>query len=398
MGLRPRAQFNTRVESCHFNGKEWQVQIRRADGSIAQAAHTFLVAATGQLNVPNVPANLDRGAFHGPSFHTAEWDHAVDLAGKRVACVGTGASAIQALPIIAPAAAELKVFQRSPGWIIAKNDYAYSALTKWLFRFVPGLRALYRAMLFAWMDYAWFMMVPDSAEKPSWRNAFIERTVRNTRPLLPLPELESAETIGCKRLLITDLWFPMFQRPNVELITQPVAKVLPRGLQTADGATHEVDVIVYATGFKTNDFVPGVRVSSSCMNAQTLRDVWGDAPTAYMGGLVPGFPNLWLTYGPNMNVNHSSVLSLMEHGVDFFRQLVERTVDGGFDSFQCTQRAHDDYNRAIQSELDSSVFNANCDSWYKKNSAKRIVNNYPGPVLRYWMHTRRVDWNDIELR
>jgi hypothetical protein len=266
-----------------------------------------------------------------------------------------------------------------------------------LFKYVPWARSLHRAFFFAFMDYVWAMMVPRNATTQSLSNRLLQqRFVGELNVKAPLPELISTERLGCKRLLISDDWLPMFRKPNVRLVSSPVVEVLAGGLKTADGREHPADVVIFATGFATNDFLPNIDVRVKG-RAKSLHETWGDTPHAYKGVMVSGFPNLGLVYGPNTNVNHTSVLALMECALDQFGMLVEKVLDSDAASIDVLPEAQKRYDDSEQAALQQTVFNADCTSWYKRNSAKRIVNNYHGSLLEFWLATRRVDWRDFRV-
>jgi len=297
LGLRPRTSFRTRVLSAEFDGAQWTVTVRNLDTQqIATARANFLVVATGQLNNPAAPNVRDWDQFTGEAaFHTARWRHDVDLAGKRVACVGTGASAIQALPAIAPVVKELVVFQRSPGWVGTKADYEYGPLARALLR-VPLLRSVYRAYLLVALDAFWVLIIRGSQQRRTAAHRLATSVVTSLMTRDAPPALRDAlvpkEHLGCKRLLISNDWMPMFARPNVTLVTEPAARVDGRGIVTASGARHgDFDVVIWATGFEASKFVRGVDVRVRG-EAQSLHDAWGGVPVAYLGATVAGFPNL----------------------------------------------------------------------------------------------------------
>ena len=260
--------------------------------------------------MPPIPG-LD--SFEGPAFHTAQWRHDVDLTGKRVAVVGTGCSAIQVVPAIQPIVERVDVYQRSPGWTFPKMDFAYTERTKRLFERFPVLQRLDRAAIFAFMElgaagmtrHRWLLAPFRAAGRRQINKAIQDPELR--RKVTPTDE------IGCKRLMLTDDWYPTLTKPNVELVTDRIAEVTPAGIRTGDGAERPADVLVLATGFKTHGFVAPMEIAGA--EGRTLAEEWAGVPRAYLGMSVPGFPNMFLLYGPNTNGGTGSVIYTIEAGM-----------------------------------------------------------------------------------
>ncbi len=270
----------------------------------------LLVTACGQLSVPKRPPLKGLETFAGEVFHTAEWRHDVDLAGRRVSIVGTGCSAIQTAPVIAAEVAALDIYQRSPGWTFPKMDFAYSERSKQLFERYPLLQRLDRWAVFAFMELGaagmtgkpWLM-----APFRALARIQISRSIKD-------PELRGKVTpgdeVGCKRLMLTDEWYPTLTRQNVELVVDPIAEITPSGVRTADGVERTTDVIILATGFRSHDFVAPMEIVGC--DGRTLAEEWAELPRAYLGLSVPGFPNMFLVYGPNTNGGTGSVIYTIE--------------------------------------------------------------------------------------
>ena len=399
--------FNTQVVTANFENGIWTLHLKDLKtGATFEINHTFLMSATGQLNIPFIPKTLDEtksNFTNGPQFHSARWNKTVDLSNKRVACIGTGASAIQFVPEIAPKVKELLVFQRSPGWIIAKHDYPYSTFIKGLFKAFPLLLRLYRYYFFAWMDSVYLNVIPNSAPQPSKINSLITKFVASemSRHLNYNQELCEKlipkDTLGCKRLLLSDEWLSVFHRENVKLITDPAQEILKDGIRCHSGKeVHDIDVIIYATGFDTNAFLKTLEIK---VNNQTdlHRDIWKDIPRAYRGITVADVPNFTMCYAANTNVNHSSIISIIECEVEHFGQLVTNVVENKKKQFLVKKKAYLDFNKEEQDRLKTTAFNGNCTSWYKKNKNQIIVNNYHGTMFSFWQSTRVVNWSDYEF-
>jgi cation diffusion facilitator CzcD-associated flavoprotein CzcO len=411
--LNPFTKFCTRVNSCRFDGKKWHIYTTNLITNQNEIHITnFLIGATGQLNIPHVPSTIENALqFKGESIHTAKWPNHVSFEGKKVACIGTGASAIQALPVVAKECKELVVFQRSPGYVVRKFDFEYPWWATLLLR-VPLFRAMYRYYVLGLMDIIWYLMVPNSNQSPPAKsNQLLQRYVQDqmksqtSKPDDLIPARE--ENIGCKRLLISDDWLPMFEQSNVKLVKSPIIQVDGKSLIDQNGNRHgEFDCLIFATGFDTSTFLKGIEIinetssSSGSTNHSTLHEYWNGIPKAYLGLTVPHFPNFALVYGPNTNVNHTSVLALMECGLEHFFTLVQHVIlNNEMSSFEIKEEAFHQYNNEEQYLLKKSVFNSNCDSWYKKNPTHSIINNYHGSLLGYYVATCWWNkWDDYIFR
>src|SRR4051794_11597337 len=305
-----RIRTNTEVQGARFDEERsrWVLQT-----SAGEHEADVLVTACGQLSVPSVPPLPGLDSFEGPAFHTAQWRHDVDLAGKRVAVIGTGCSAIQVVPATKPLVEHVDVYQRSPGWPIPKMDYAYSERTQRLFERFPALQRLDRAAVFGFMELGaagmtnrrWMLFPFRAAGRWQIRKAIKDPELR--RKVTPSDE------VGCKRIMLTDDWYPTLAKPNVELVTDQIAEITPTGVRTEDGNERPADVLVLATGFKTHGFVAPMEIAGE--GGRSLTDEWSEVARAYLGMSVPGFPNMFLLYGPNTNGGTGSVIYTIEAGV-----------------------------------------------------------------------------------
>ena len=398
--LHARASFETKVESAEFDGKLWVVTTRDLrTGATAVRKANFFIVATGQLNKPATPPVKNWEAFPGEQFHTARWRHDVDLAGKRVVCVGTGASAIQALPEIAPRVKSLVIFQRSPMYYLLKRNFRFPGWAKWILSTFPSLRVAYRYYLLAFYESIWWMLIRNSATKPSAGNAAFTEHIRNEmRSQLPpdmMRRIDPQERLGCKRVLQSNDWGPMLLRPNVTLVSEAADRIEGNAVVSKSGVRHEADVIVWATGFDTQAFVPGISIRA---NGKELHEVWGSYPNAYHGITVAGFPNMALLYGPGTNQNNTSVIIYLETQMQHITKLIARVAKTGATSFDVKREAQTAYADAEQAALKTTSFNANCYSWYKDPATGKIVNNYSGSAAMYWWYTKGVRWGDYRIQ
>ena len=389
-GLRDLVRTDTRVTALEYVDDVWRVTT--SDGALEA---DVVVPATGQLSNPVVPRLPGADSFTGPAFHSAQWRHDVDLTGKRVAVVGTGASAIQFVPAIVDRVAAMTVFQRSAPYVVPKPDRAYSAAHHRVFERHPRVPAGERQLTY-WITERFNGALEGtspitrplmSAIHTAWRLQ-LRRQVRDPelrRLLVPGYEL------GCKRLLFSNDWYPALDRDHVDLVTEPISQVEPGGVRTSDGTLHEVDVLIWGTGFAATDFLGGIDVRGC--GGVSLKDVWADGARAHLGLTVPGFPNLFVVYGPNTNLGGSSFIAMLEAQAGWIAQVVRRVADGGAHRVAVRRDVWEAYDVEMQDRLGSGIW-AGCDSWYR--DGRRITTNWPGLVAEYQRRTATVDWAELE--
>jgi len=358
-GVLDRIRTSTEVRGARWDGEraKWLL-----DTSAGPHEADLLVTACGQLTVPSVPALPGLDAFEGPRFHTAEWRHDVELAGRRVAVVGTGCSAIQVVPAIQPVVAHVDVYQRSPGWTIPKGDFAYPPRVQQLFARFPAVQRLDRAAVFAFMEVGAAAMT-----KHRWLlGPFRALGRRQITKAIADPELRRKLTptdeIGCKRIMLTDNWYPTLAKPNVSLVDDRIAEVTRHGIRTADGTERAADVLVLATGFKTHGFVAPMEVVGA--DGRTLADEWSSVPRAYLGLAVPGFPNMFLLYGPNTNGGTGSVIYTIEAGVAHVLAALAELDRAGAQRIEVRPDAAEAFDRELRAALTRTVWHSGCTNWY----------------------------------
>jgi cation diffusion facilitator CzcD-associated flavoprotein CzcO len=384
-GVLEKVRLSTEVESASFDEETGRWTLETSAGPHEA---DVLVTGCGQLSVPSVPPLPGLDEFEGPAFHTARWRHDVDLDGKRVAVIGTGCSAIQTVPSIQPQVAHVDVYQRSPGWTFPKMDYAYSERAKRLFRRFPILVRIDRALTLGFME-----LITAGLTSRRWivkPFGFLAR--RQITKAISDPELRAKVTpsdeLGCKRIMITDNWYPALTKPNVELITDRVTAITPTGVRTEDGAERAADVLVLATGFRTQDFVAPMEITGRA--GRTLDEAWADVPKAYLGITVPGFPNMFLLYGPNTNGGAGSVIytheCAMAHVVDAIRTLDRAAVR----TIEVRSDAAEAFDRELRAALVGTVWQTGCDSWYVDNHGNN-ANNWPWLWTTYKRRLSRID-------
>lgn len=321
-----------------------------------------LVTACGQLSVPSVPPLAGLDTFGGPAFHTAQWRHDVDLKGKRVAVIGTGCSAIQTVPAIQPIVEQVDVYQRSPGWTFPKMDFEYSERAKRLFERFPVLQRIDRMLVFGFMEWGAAAMTTRRWMLAPFR--WVAR--RQITSAISDPQLRSKVTptdeVGCKRIMLTDEWYPTLTQPNVELVTDRIAEITPAGIRTEDGVERPADVLVLATGFKSHAFVAPMKVVGD--EDKVLDEEWGAVPRAYLGLSVPSFPNMFLLYGPNTNGGTGSVIYTIEAAVEHVIAALRELDRADARRIEVRREKLEAFDRELRAALAGTVWHTGCTNWY----------------------------------
>ena len=390
-GLEPVLRLNEGVTAATWDdqARTWTIETEKG------ATETFdaIVPALGQLSRPCLPEIAGRESFAGEAFHAAEWPDGTDLTGKRVGVIGSAASAVQFIPEVAKVAAELVVFQRTPNWIVPRNDHEVTPETKALMAtnldVALRLGASHRAMIFDnadaffWQAFQW---------TPEGRAAFTRTALDHLEVQVPDPELRAKLTpdypIGCKRILVCDDFYPALMRDNVTLETAPITAIEPAGVRTAD-AVHDLDVLIYATGFETTKWNWSMQVAG--VGGRTLKEAWSDGPEAYLGIMVAGFPNMFLLYGPNTNLGHNSISYMIERQVDFMLLTLAALEEEDKGAAVVTADGQRRFNDRITQLLSGTVWaDPHCRSWYKAANG-RVYQNWAGSCADYARETGTLD-------
>ncbi len=384
-GIVPLIRFSTRVSACRFDEatSRWRVDTEAGETYEAEA----LLIAAGQLSQPAIPSLPGRERFAGHSFHSARWDHDYDLRGKRVAVVGNGASAVQFVPQIAGGAAALSIFQRTANWMMPRKNHVYPRWLRLAVDRVPGLQWLRRRWVFNYTE-----MLTLAIRHPRTAGRLLSlRSAAFMRSQLPDLELRARAwpdyTFGCKRVLFSSHYLPTLALPNVELVTDPIAEVTETGLRTVDGRLHELDCIIWATGFRVSDFVAPMRVHGA--DGAELADAWRDGAHAHLGMAVPGFPSLFFVYGPNTNTSGGSIIVYLEAQAAYIRQALEHLRAGRHERVEVRADVEAASDHELQARFAGTAWTA-CDSWYRDEDG-RIVANWPGYMREYVERTRTLD-------
>jgi cation diffusion facilitator CzcD-associated flavoprotein CzcO len=390
-GVFDRIRTGVEVRSASWNEERGKWSLETSAGPHEA---DVLITACGQLSVPSVPPIDGLGSFEGPAFHTAEWRHDVDLSGKRVAVVGSGCSAIQVVPAIQPQVAQLDVYQRSPGWTLPKMDFEYSPRARALFRRFPALHRLDRASVFAFQEFAaaaltskrWLLPMLRAVGRRQIDSAISDPELR--RKVTPTDEF------GCKRIMLTDEWYPTLTQPNVELVAERIEAVTPSGIRDATGTERPADAIVLATGFASHDFVAPMEIAGR--GGRTLAEEWGGVARAYLGLSVPGFPNMFLLYGPNTNGGSGSVVNTLECGIGHVLAALSEMERGRSRQIEVRREAAEDFDRELRAALAETVWHSGCTNWYVDENGND-PSNWPWIWTTYKRRTERLAPGAYEL-
>jgi cyclohexanone monooxygenase len=342
------------------------------------------------LDVPNIPDIPGVDRFRGRAFHSSKWDHTKSTAGERVASIGTGASAIQYVPEIAQDTAHLTVFQRTPIWVSPRYDEPFTAEQQELFERDPEEALKVRDAAFQAYESANFAASSTmTKELTAMAYSYLQRKVTD-------PDLRAKLTptypVGCKRPLQSRAWFPTFALPNVRLETSPIVEFTERGLRTADGAEHEVDTVIYGTGFHAADYLRSLDVHGT--NGRRMRDDWRDGAEAYLGTVVPGYPNLFTLYGPNTN-GVTSIIYILEAQAEFVRRLLDDMARQRVQAVEVRRDVHVAYNDEIQRAMQDTVWLANCNNYYCHPNGK-VVTQFPYSGTTFAEIVARVELGDFD--
>jgi len=407
-------RFNTFVEEARFDEDlmKWRTKVSAVQGSKEaesspeyEIKSDFLVSAVGQLNQPKWPEIEGITNFAGKKMHSARWDWSYDPRDKKIALLGNGCTAVQILPEIAKVAKKVTVFQRTPNWVVPRMDAPVSPLMRNVLKYLPPVRWRKRALQMEFREATHgFVADPNSDIAQLFKDASKEMMQRQlpNRPEL-WEKLTPKYNVGCKRIIISDDYFPSFNKPNVELETRPIQSVGEKGVKIVDDDgqgkdVDEYDMLVCATGFQTTQFMHPIKVFGK--KGRALNDIWKDGAHAYLGVCVEDMPNFGMLYGPNTNLGHNSIILMIEQQSRYIGGLVDAVLDarkqGKTLSLTPRKEKVDAYNAKLQEVLQDSAFNdPNCNSWYK-NEAGLITNNWSGTVLEYQNRLSSVEYDDYE--
>ena len=388
--LYSRTQFGKEVQSAKHNGRCWRLTF--GDGETVE--YDVFISAVGGLHHPNIPVFEGQDDYKGPIVHTAKWRDDIDFAGKKVGVIGTAASAVQIIPELAKTAAQVHVYQRTPGWIMPRADYTYPALAKKIFAAFPFLARAYRGFYFAFLEWRFgAFQNKDNSAKRYVRAAFEKHMARTVPDLDFRAKITPDYDVGCKRALSSDDYLPALQRDNVELITDPIDRFTADGVKTRDGGMRALDVIILATGFKPFHVGDGMGIENA--DGLSIDDYWADGVRAYKTVATPGFQNLFFLLGPNSGLGHNSVLLMIEAQANYILKVIDKIARGEVDLMAPKAQAGRNYDAAMQAGLNEMVWSSGCNSWYL-DAKGRNYTLYRGSVRAFREDLKEPDWDDFE--
>jgi len=393
-GLAPYLRLNTRFCEAVWNESSGVWNATVGDGMRIRAR--VLVSGMGALHMPHFPEIKGLDRFQGPAFHSSSWDHNVDLAGKNVAVVGTGASAIQFVPQIAPHAGKLHLFQRTPPWIVPRMDFAIPEKWTWRFRHVPLARWAFRQYIF-WRQE---VRVLGFLGHESIRKKVEAIALRHMGRVIKNPKMRAALTpnyqLGCKRVLVSDDYYPALNRSNVELVTDGISEVCPHSIVTRDGVERPIDVLIYGTGFRATEPLIGCRVVGK--GGVEIHDAWGKRMSAYLGITAAGFPNLFMLLGPNTGLGHNSVVLMIEAQVRYSMKCLKLMKRRNQRVLEVLPEIQQSFVEEVYRRMAGTVWlSGGCKSWYQDQNTGEVTTLWPGSVVSYLRRTRSVSPSDYKL-
>lgn len=382
--LRRHIRFGTEVSAVAYDDASSQWQVTLVDGTVLRSQ--IVVTAMGQLSRPAMPNIPGQEGFRGKAFHSAKWDHSFDIQGKRIAVIGTGASAIQFVPTIAGKVKSMTVFQRSPAYILPRSDRAYSGLERFLCKWVPWTMKLHRLAIYVQYEsralaFTRFKgLMKPLAEKP-----FLQLLNRQVSDAGVRKKMIPEYPIGCKRLLLSSEYLATFNRPNVKLETEGIKRITPMGVETVSGQHYEVDAIVYGTGFAATEFLAPLTIKGQ--GGKKLSEAWAMGAKAYLGLMVPQFPNFFMLYGPNTNLGHNSIVYMLESQIAHVMRCLKKMKQTQANHIEVQPEAYQHFTDQLQGSFSRTVW-VGCKSWYVDERGHNST-TWPGFTLTYRWLTRR---------
>jgi cation diffusion facilitator CzcD-associated flavoprotein CzcO len=385
-GVRPHVRLSSELTAARWVGERQHWELDTSTGPVAARV---LIIAPGLLSEPFIPTLEGEERFEGKAFHTAAWDHSDDLTGKRVALIGTGASAIQVVPEIQPRVERLHLFQRTPPWVVPHPDFEVGERTRQLYERIPALQKLSRGAYYALIES---LALGITRDRPWARWQQLNARIQLRRQV-PDPDLRERLTpdyeIFCKRILLSSRWYPAIQEPNVDLVSSGVRELRERSIVDGDGVEREIDTLIFATGFKPAK--PPIAERVRGRDGSSLTEVWNGSPEAYLGSTIAGFPNMLFLYGPNVNLGHSSMVYMLESQIAYALDALDTMRRTGAAEFEVHPGVQAAYNEELQERLAQSVWNTGgCGSWYFDRNGRNSI-MWPGYTFEFRRRTKRFD-------
>jgi cation diffusion facilitator CzcD-associated flavoprotein CzcO len=397
-GIVPKIRFRTPMTSAQWDAEtdRWVVD---TDGGRLTADR--LIVATGPLSAPSIPAIAGLDSFEGTTFHSATWNHACPLTGARVAVIGTGASAIQFVPFVQRLAARMTLFQRTAPWVLPRADRPYTRWEKRLNRRFPAVQRAVRGRMYAWRE----LVAVGFVSRPALLKGAERLALRHLNAQVADPVLRAALTphfrLGCKRVLMSNDYYPALVADNAAVVTDPIVEVVPHAVVTqapgGERVEHPVDTIIFGTGFRVT--TPPIAEVIRGSDGRSLAEVWADGGMSALHGLtVAGFPNLYFLVGPNTGLGHTSIVVMIEAQVRYLVDLLAAVGRDGPHVVEARQRAQDTYNVGLQRRLERTVWNTGgCVSWYLDSSGRNTT-LWPTYTLTFRKQLRWVDLTEYDVR
>ncbi|WP_414447312.1 flavin-containing monooxygenase [Burkholderia sp. 22PA0099] len=392
-GVAPYLRLGHELASAEYDDVAHRWRLSFANGR--QVSARVLVSGMGGLSRAALPQIDGLDSFQGHAFHSQHWDHQYDLRGKRVAVIGTGASAIQFVPQIAPRVAQLALFQRTPPWIMPKPDRQLTRVEQWMFRALPFTQKLARTSRY-WMLES---RVLGFAIHPGIMKLVQKVAERHIRKQIADPALRATVTpdytLGCKRVLISNDYYPALTRANVDVVTDPIARIEPNAVVTASGQRHEVDCLIYGTGFQVADPYPRGVIRGR--NGVDIVDTWRDGAHAYLGTALPGYPNFFMIVGPNTGLGHNSMVFMIESQIEYILGALDAMDRDRADAIEVRPLVEADYNARLQQRLKRAIWSTGgCKSWYLDPRTGKNTTLWPGFTWRFRQATAQFSIADYQ--
>jgi cation diffusion facilitator CzcD-associated flavoprotein CzcO len=377
--LRKYIQYNAEVNAAEFVQETGRWLISLVNGEKIDA-HYFILA-TGPLHFPFIPDLPGLDNFKGKTMHSAQWDHDYELKGKRVVSIGTGGSAVQYLPEVAPEVDKLTIFQRTPPWVIGRDERAYSNFRKSMFRKFPILRKLHRLRLYLTNEKRVLPILYSRLAK-TFQFTALSHLKKQIKDLELRAKLTPNYTIGCKRVLISNRYYPMFTRDNVDLVTAGIKEIKEHSVVDNDGVEHPADAILFGTGFVTDPRIYMKDFKLTGLAGRSIHDDWKDSAEAYYGVTTAGYPNMFQLVGPNTGLGHNSVVYMIENQAKYIMRCIKSLRQQGAQYMNLRDDVQKQFNDDLQDRLQGTVWTSGCQSWYQQADGRNVV-IWPGTTWRY---------------
>ena len=397
-GVTAHCHFGVTVSEAQYKDGQWHLSFAEATAPDIQNQFDVVVTAIGGLHTPAFPDIAGREDFQGAHFHTAQWNHDIDLTGKKVIIIGSAASAVQVVPQIADRLGELKVFQRTPNWMFPRINNKISGFAKSLMRAIPALSWIRRQLIYWRTEYLFHPAFKDKSFMQKYMRRLAMKYLKATVKDADLrKKLTPDFPLGCKRILFVEGYLEALQKPNVSLHTQGIEKITHNGVQDKNGTLHEADVIIYATGFEPFNFLDHLSVTNE--SGVSLKQAWAERISSHRTVAVTGFPNFFMLLGPNSGLGHSSIIVMIEAQVHYIMQCLEVISRKGLRRFMPRQNHQQAFNDRLQDGLKGTVWNGNCASWYKGGQFGDTQENHtiwPFPSRDYIQEMSQLELSEYE--